>query len=88
MSTLHIFSKPLAYYDSTQLENLIKDTDKVLLVGDACYAAKQYFQLNDSLLLLLEDAQARAVKLSPSQTLINYDEFVALTLSTNQSITW
>ncbi|AYM86777.1 sulfurtransferase complex subunit TusB [Pseudoalteromonas agarivorans] len=88
MSTLHIFSKPLAYYDSTQLENLIKDTDKVLLVGDACYAAKQYFQLNDSLLLLLEDAQARAVKLSSGQTLINYDEFVALTLSTNQSITW
>ena len=88
MSTLHIFSKPLAYYDSTQLENLIKDTDKVLLVGDACYAAKQYFQLNDSLLLILEDAQARAVKLSSGQTLINYDEFVALTLSTNQSITW
>lgn len=88
MSTLHIFSKPLAYYDSTQLENLIKDTDKVLLVGDACYAAKQYFQLNDSLLLLLKDAQARAVKLSSGQTLINYDEFVALTLSTNQSITW
>lgn len=88
MSTLHIFSKPLAYYDSTQLENLIKDTDKVLLVGDACYAAKQYFQLNDSLLLLLEDAQARAVKLSLGQTLINFDEFVALTLSTNQSITW
>ncbi|HBW99050.1 MULTISPECIES: sulfurtransferase complex subunit TusB [unclassified Pseudoalteromonas] len=88
MSTLHIFSKPLAYYDSTQLENLIKYTDKVLLVGDACYAAKQYFQLNDSLLLLLEDAQARAVKLSSGQTLINYDEFVALTLSTNQSITW
>ena len=25
MSTLHIFSKPLAYYDSTQLENLIKE---------------------------------------------------------------
>ena len=88
MSTLHIFSKPLAYYDSTQLENLIKDTDKVLLVSDACYAAKQYFQLNDSLLLLLEDAQARAVKLSSGQTLINYDEFVVLTLSTNQSITW
>tara|TARA_B100001063_G_scaffold60811_2_gene54946 strand:- start:1210 stop:1476 length:267 start_codon:yes stop_codon:yes gene_type:complete len=88
MSTLHIFSKPLAYYDSTQLENLIKYTDKVLLVSDACYAAKQYFQLNDSLLLLLEDAQARAVKLSLGQTLINFDEFVALTLSTNQSITW
>ena len=88
MTTLHIFSKPLVYYDSTQLENLIKGTDKVLLVGDACYAAKQYFQLNDSLLLLLDDAQARAVKLSPAQTLINYDEFVALTLSTNQSITW
>ena len=67
---------------------LDKTADKVLLVGDACYAAKQYFQLNDSLLLLLEDAQARAVKLSPGQTLINYDEFVALTLSTNQSITW
>ncbi|BED89271.1 hypothetical protein PspMM1_17390 [Pseudoalteromonas sp. MM1] len=88
MSTLHIFSKPLAYYDSTQLENLIQDTDKVLLVGDACYAAKQYFQLNNSLMLLLEDAQARAVKLTPGQTLINYEEFVTLTLSTNQSITW
>ncbi|XQF90318.1 sulfurtransferase complex subunit TusB [Pseudoalteromonas espejiana] len=88
MSTLHIFSKPLTYYDSTQLENIIKDTDKVLLLGDACYAAKQYMQLNDSLLLLLEDAHARAIKLSLGQTLINYDEFVTLTLSTNQSITW
>ncbi|WP_338366474.1 DsrH/TusB family sulfur metabolism protein [uncultured Pseudoalteromonas sp.] len=88
MSTLHIFSKPLAYYDSTALENLIQGTDKVLLVGDACYSAEQYFQLNDTLLLLLEDAQARAIKLSTEHTLINYSEFVALTLSTNQSITW
>jgi len=88
MSTLHIFSKPLNYYCANQLENLIQSTDHVLLVGDACFAKKQFRQFADTLLMLEQDAQVRAIKLTDNDKAISYEDFVALTLSTNQSITW
>ncbi|MBH0056051.1 tRNA 2-thiouridine-synthesizing protein [Pseudoalteromonas sp. SWXJZ94C] len=88
MSTLHIFSKPLNYYSANQLENLILSTDNVLLVGDACFAKKQFRQFADTLLILEQDAQVRAIKLTDNDKAISYEDFVALTLSTNQSITW
>lgn len=88
MSTLHIFSKPLNYYCANQLENLISSTDNVLLVGDACFAKKQFRQFADTLLMLEQDAQVRAIKLTDNDKAISYEDFVALTLSTNQSITW
>ena len=64
MSTLHIFSKPLNYYSANQLENLILSDDNVLLVGDACFAKKQFRQFADTLLILEQDAQVRAIKLT------------------------
>ncbi|MEI8652949.1 DsrH/TusB family sulfur metabolism protein [Pseudoalteromonas sp. Hal273] len=88
MSTLHIFSKPLNYYSANQLENLILSGDKVLLVGDASFAKKQFRQFADTLLILEQDAQVRAIKLADNDKAISYEDFVALTLSTNQSITW
>ncbi|PKG68394.1 MULTISPECIES: DsrH/TusB family sulfur metabolism protein [Pseudoalteromonas] len=88
MSTLHIFSKPLNYYSANQLENLILSDDNVLLVGDACFAKKQFRQFADTLLILEQDAQVRAIKLTGNDKAISYEDFVALTLSTNQSITW
>ncbi|WP_076924571.1 DsrH/TusB family sulfur metabolism protein [Pseudoalteromonas sp. EB27] len=88
MSTLHIFSKPLNYYSANQLENLILSDDNVLLVGDACFAKKQFRQFADTLLILEQDAQVRAIKLTDNDKAISYKDFVALTLSTNQSITW
>ncbi|AQQ01117.1 tRNA 2-thiouridine-synthesizing protein [Pseudoalteromonas aliena] len=88
MSTLHIFSKPLNYYCANQLENLILPTDSILLVGDACFAKKQFRQFADTLLILEQDAQVRAIKLTENDKAISYNDFVALTLSTNQSITW
>ncbi|CAM2773705.1 DsrH/TusB family sulfur metabolism protein [Pseudoalteromonas distincta] len=88
MSTLHILSKPLNYYCANQLENLISSTDNVLLVGDACFAKKQFRQFADTLLMLEQDAQVRAIKLTDNDKAISYEDFVALTLSTNQSITW
>lgn len=88
MSTLHIFSKPLSYYNANQLENLIQLTDTVLLVGDACFASKQFRQLAGPLLMLEPDATARAIQFNNVDKLISYDEFVALCVSTNQSITW
>ncbi|ATC86392.1 tRNA 2-thiouridine-synthesizing protein [Pseudoalteromonas sp. NZS127_1] len=88
MSTLHIFSKPLNYYSANQLENLILSDDNVLLVGDACFAKKQFRQFADTLLILEQDAQVRAIKLTDNDKAISYEDFVALTLSTNQSITW
>ncbi|KTD90277.1 DsrH/TusB family sulfur metabolism protein [Pseudoalteromonas sp. H71] len=88
MSTLHIFSKPLNYYSANQLENLISLDDRVLLLGDACFASKQFKQFSDALLVLEEDAHVRAIKLSHNETPISYDEFVALTLTSTQLITW
>ena len=88
MSTLHIFSKPLNYYSANQLENLILSDDNVLLVGDACFAKKQFRQFADTLLILEQDAQVRAIKLADNDKAISYEDFVAITLSTNQSITW
>jgi len=88
VSTLHIFSKPLNYYSANQLENLISANDRILLLGDACFANKQFKQLSDSLLVLEEDAHVRAIKLSHNDTPISYDEFVALTLTSTQLITW
>ena len=88
MSTLHIFSKTLNNYCANQLENLIQPTDKVLLLGDACFAKKQFRQFADTLLILGQDAQVRAIKLADNDKVISYEDFVALTLSTNQSITW
>jgi tRNA 2-thiouridine synthesizing protein B len=88
MSTLHIFSKPLNYYSANSLDNLIMPTDTVLLVGDACFAKGQYRQFADSLYILKDDAAARDISLNLNDKAISYDEFVTLSLSTKQSITW
>tara|TARA_B100001059_G_scaffold82974_1_gene81032 strand:- start:2351 stop:2617 length:267 start_codon:yes stop_codon:yes gene_type:complete len=88
MSTLHIFSKPLNYYSANQLENLICADDRILLLGDACFANKQFKQFSDTLLVLEEDALVRSIKLSNNDTAISYDEFVSLTLTSTQLITW
>lgn len=88
MSTLHIFSKPISYYDNARLVNLIQPQDKVLLVSDACYSISFYRQLAASLLVLVEDSSARGIDIVKPDESLNYADFVALTLSTSQSITW
>ena len=59
MSTLHIFSKPLAHYCNNMLANLISSQDTVLLVSDACYNNMQFKQFSSAIHLLEEDAAAR-----------------------------
>jgi tRNA 2-thiouridine synthesizing protein B len=88
MSTLHIFSKPLSHYCTNALENLISSDDTVLLVGDACYNIKQYRQFSAALHLLKEDATARAITLSEYDVDIDYNQFVELTLTGQNTITW
>ncbi|BDF94459.1 MULTISPECIES: DsrH/TusB family sulfur metabolism protein [Pseudoalteromonas] len=88
MSTLHIFSKPLSYYNTDQLVNLIQVTDQVLLLSDACFAIRQFRQLSTHLLILADDAQSRGITISEPDHSLNYDDFVALTLATSHSITW
>ncbi|KPH65002.1 tRNA 2-thiouridine-synthesizing protein [Pseudoalteromonas porphyrae] len=88
MSTLHIFSKPISYYATERLANLIQEHDSVLLVGDACYSTYLYRQFSSDLLFLAEDALARGLTINESDNALNYADFVALTLSTSQSITW
>lgn len=88
MSTLHIFSKPLSYYNLHCLKNVISPKDTILLVGDGCYATAHFRQLTNTLNIIEIDAKARAINTTHNENLINYDEFVALTLSSTQSITW
>ncbi|UJX27009.1 DsrH/TusB family sulfur relay protein [Pseudoalteromonas sp. CF6-2] len=88
MSTLHIFSKPLSHYCINTLENLIDSNHAVLLVGDACYNINQFKQFSATLHLLEEDAIARAISLNESDIHISYAEFVELTLSAQNTITW
>ena len=88
MSTLHIFSKPLSYYNTDQLVNLIQPSDQVLLLSDACFATTQFRQLARQLLILADDAKVRDIAISDADLSLSYDDFVALTLSTSHSITW
>ncbi|MBQ4832474.1 tRNA 2-thiouridine-synthesizing protein [Pseudoalteromonas sp. MMG010] len=88
MTTLHIFSKPVNYYSIEQLINIIQPHDNILLVSDACYDITQFRQLSPTLLLLEEDALARAVNYTSIDQLISYTEFVDLCVTTHQSITW
>lgn len=88
MSTLHIFSKPLGYYNTDQLVNLIQSTDKVLLLSDACFAIAQFRQLATHLLILADDAKVRDITINQPDHSLSYDDFVTLTLATSHSITW
>lgn len=88
MSTLHIFSKPLNYYSANSLSNLISLTDSILVVGDACFAKEQYKQFADLLYVLKDDATARGISCNESDKAISYEEFVTLSLSAKQLITW
>ena len=88
MSTLHIFSKPISYYDNERLVNLIQKHDTVLLFGDGCYSQNLYGQLCDKLLLLAEDAKSRNIEILQQNSAVDYETFVAKSLSTSQSITW
>ena len=56
--------------------------------SNTTFAKKQFRQFADTLLILEQDAQVRAIKLTDNDKAISYEDFVALTLSTNQSITW
>ena len=88
MSTLHIFSKPLNYYNTDLLINLIQQTDQVLLVSDACFGTAQFRQFAVQLLILADDAKARDITIKEPDLALSYDDFVSLTLSTSHSITW
>lgn len=88
MSTLHIFAKPASHYAASGLENLIGNTDSIILVSDACYSAQQFKQFSDKLYILNEDAQARNITIDKNDTAIDYAAFVDLTLNTDNTISW
>lgn len=88
MSTLHIFSKPLSHYCNNMLANLITAQDKVLLVSDACYNNMQFKQFSSCLYLLEEDTTARDISLNKEDIVIDYTQFVEMTLHAQNTITW
>lgn len=88
MSTLHIFAKPASTYAANVLANLVSAEDRLLLVSDACYSAVQFRQFSSKLYLLKEDAIARDILIDADDTAIEYDDFVDLTLNTDNTISW
>ncbi len=88
MSTLHIFSKPLAHYCANTLANVISAQDTVLLVSDACYNNRQFMQFSSTLHLLKEDTTARDISLNQDAIAISYPQFVEMTLNAKNTITW
>ncbi len=90
---LHIIKTIAALQDARLF---VSQQDAMLLIEDSVYAAisqhKDYVQGNDqySIYVLDEDAKARGIdaRISPSIHVINYAEFVELTVEHSHSMTW
>jgi len=67
---------------------LITAQDKVLLVSDACYNKMQFKQFSSCLYLLEEDTTARDISLNKEDIVIDYTQFVEMTLNAQNTITW
>ncbi|NOU49387.1 tRNA 2-thiouridine-synthesizing protein [Pseudoalteromonas sp. JBTF-M23] len=88
IDTVHIFSKPVSYYQKLQIEQLLAHNDAVLLTGDACYDHISYSQFSANLYMLTSCAIARGVSTDSGYTLCCDNEWVNLINSAKKSITW
>ncbi|MBD1581390.1 tRNA 2-thiouridine-synthesizing protein [Pseudoalteromonas sp. S16_S37] len=88
IETVHIFSKPVTYYQKLNIKQLIARHDAVLLSGDACYDHASYSQLCEKLYMLTDCAIARGVSTSCGYNLLSDIEWVKLISNANKSITW
>lgn len=64
----------------------------MLLIGDGCYGIQhrqiQDLSQNNAITLLNEDLKARGLTAPDNWKLINYDDFVAMTVSHQPVVTW
>ncbi|ATC94510.1 DsrH/TusB family sulfur metabolism protein [Pseudoalteromonas tunicata] len=88
--TLHIFNQALSAIELNKVKSLINEKDTLLLTQDACYSAKYFKSLHcEQMLLLASDAQARLNQDElVSLSLIEFSDWVELTLSHQSIITW
>ncbi|MFJ5240774.1 sulfurtransferase complex subunit TusB [Pseudomonas neuropathica] len=96
MSTLHVLShSPFGDDRLTSCLRLIGSADALLLSGDAVYALKpgtapftalQHRQIK--LLVLAEDAQARAIEVPDWAEAIDYPAFVELSIHHDKVNSW
>jgi tRNA 2-thiouridine synthesizing protein B len=87
INTIHIFSKPISYYQFDTINVFFGDNDVLLLIGDACYAPLEYAQSNRPIYALKKCVQARSV-LESNVTMINDQQWVKLINEAQKSITW
>lgn len=95
LSTLHIIN---AVIDAPQQQQLLQQvttqtsvlftTDAVYLLRDSQFIDALIAQSPEAVYAIDEDCEARAVLLSNKIEYIDYDKFVALTLTHQNSLTW
>lgn len=74
---------------------MLSDNDEVILIEEAVYAANSQHLAFSTIKamqcnVLKNDAEARGVvnRISPSLTVVDYEQFVQLTACHDKSITW
>lgn len=93
MPSLHLIKDPIDQQQLEQLLAIIATTDAILLMQDACYSVKnshieaQLYQLSNTCYILHDDLVARNISCSSLQQ-ITYQQFVALTLQFQNTISW
>lgn len=95
---LHLIMSSPAISDIRSIELMLSENDDILLLQDAVYGAvarNDYFRRivekrDHGMYVLEEDGLARGILpyLNPKFTLINYQQFVEMTVKHTKQITW
>lgn len=87
--SLHIFSQALSLHECQKILALISQDDCILLTQDACYSLDVFATLPcDTLYVLQSDTKARLSDIPQAITMINFEQWVALSLTHQPIITW
>ena len=92
MSCLHIVNCALGEQELQRINNSFAKGDCLILIEDACYnlSGRPSHKLIQNAYILTIDAKVRGVSLDqnhPNQVK-DYDDFVALTLQFDKTLTW
>lgn len=87
MSALHLICAPAAVYTCL---NAVAPGDAVLLAGDGAFAGTDERLATSGLpvMVIAEDAESRGVAPATSVTPVTYEDFVALVVQHDVSVTW
>ncbi|MBE0367844.1 hypothetical protein [Pseudoalteromonas aurantia] len=88
INTVHIFSRPLSRYNTHSISMLLSDTDRILLIADACYDQTSFKNLTDNGYILSQCLSTRGVELQAPFSAISDIEWVQLIDGAKKTITW